>query len=179
MAVALTCACERAGPDRSAAPGPSASGSPVANTSSVASTAAVTTGKADSASPNQRSTWTGTYKSGIGSLYIPADWKNVRWSSVDTDKGIGDGTLTLEVDSATGGVQGTLEGALGPAIVAGVAVDGKLTATIVRKNPADRGFAGTLVGAIDKEHAVGTMNLASGEASAIRAATFSLAPSGH
>jgi hypothetical protein len=146
--------------------------------STVASTTTATIGKPDTRSPNQRSTWTGTYKSAIGSLYIPPDWKSVRWSSPDTERGVGDGTLTLEVDPATGGVLGTLEGALGPATVAGVAVDGKLTATIVRKNPSDRGFAGTLVGAIDQERATGTMNLSSGEASAIRAATFSLTPAG-
>jgi hypothetical protein len=126
-----------------------------------------------------RSTWTGTYKSAIGTLYIPADWKNVRWSSSSNEKGVGDGTLTLEVDATTGRVTGTIEGVLGPASVDGVALDGKLTATIVRKNASDRGFTGTLLGTLDRDHAAGTMNLSSGQADAIRTATFSLTPAAH
>jgi hypothetical protein len=166
-------ACDRSGGGHSPSPGASASESPAASApASVASTAST------AVAPGQRSTWTGSYKSAVGSLYIPADWKGVRWSSPDTEKGLGDGALALEVDAVTGRVQGTLDGALGPATVDGVASDGKLSATIMRKNPSDRGFAGTLVGTIDKEHATGTMNLSSGEASAIRTATFTLAPAG-
>jgi hypothetical protein len=72
-------------------------------------------------------------------------------------------------------VLGALEGPLGPAVVDGVFVDGKLAASIVRRNPSDRGFAGTLLGSIDHDRGAGTMNLSSAEASAVRVATFALA----
>jgi len=48
----------------------------------------------------------------------------------------------------------------------------------VRADPGDHGFAGTLVATIDEGHARGTMNVSLGEASAVRVATFDLAPSG-
>jgi hypothetical protein len=98
----------------------------------------------------------------------------VRWSGVDAAAGLGEGTMTLEIDAATGRVVGTVEGPLGPAIVDGVVLDGKLTASIVRKAPSDRGFSGTLLGSLDRDAAEGTMNLSSGEANAIRSATFTL-----
>jgi hypothetical protein len=120
-------------------------------------------------------TWSGTYKSEPGALYIPADWKNVHWSGSEGPIGTGEGTISLHVDGASGRVLGAVEGPLGPAIVDGVLVDGKLAATIARKNPLDRGFAGTLLGSIDNDRGTGTMKLSSAEANAVRVATFSLA----
>ena len=84
--------------------------------------------------------------------------------------------MTLDIDGATGRVLGTVEGPLGPAIVDGVVLDGKLTATILRKAPSDHGFSGTLLGSVARDTAEGSMNLSSAEASAIRSATFALSP---
>jgi hypothetical protein len=120
------------------------------------------------------SSWTGTYKSVAGTLYIPPDWKNVRWSGADSQAGLGEGTMTLEIDAATGRAVGTVEGPLGPAIVDGVVRDGKLTASIFRKVPSDHGFSGTLLGSVQRDVAEGSMNLSSAEATAIRSATFTL-----
>jgi hypothetical protein len=122
------------------------------------------------------SSWSGTYKSAAGSLYIPPDWKSVRWSGVDAQGGLGEGTMTIQIDAATGRVLGAVDGPLGPAIVDGVVFDGKLSASIVRKVPSDHGFSGTLLGSVDRDVATGSMSLSSAEANAIRSATFTLGP---
>ena len=73
-------------------------------------------------------------------------------------------------------MQGTVDGVLGPATVDGVAVDGKITATVAREDPADQGFTGTLSGRRGDATAQGTMNVAHADVSAVRNATFELAP---
>jgi hypothetical protein len=123
-------------------------------------------------------TWQGTYTSSAGVLYIPPDWKDVRWKVKETSVGLGEGTLEIQIDSTTGRVLGTLAGPLGPATIAGLALDGRLTATIARRDPDDEGFAGTLVGAIAHDRAEGTMKVALPTAGAIRSAAFSLSPDG-
>lgn len=173
LAAVAGLACDRSGSGGVPASRDAASNAPVA--SLAASTTAAPIPPRGAASPAV-SSWTGTYKSTTGTLYIPPDWKSVRWAGVDTQAGVGEGTMALDVDPATGRVLGTLDGPLGPAIVDGLALDGKVTASIIRKDPSDHGFAGTLVGAIEHERAAGSMNLSSAEAKAIRAATFALGP---
>jgi hypothetical protein len=51
-----------------------------------------------------------------------------------------------------------------------------VTATVARKNPEDRGFAGTLFGSMEGERLAGTLSVSTGEASSIRTADFALAP---
>jgi hypothetical protein len=122
--------------------------------------------------------WSGTYTSTAGTLYIPEDWKSVRWTVPDTPAGLGDGTLSLTVDSATGRVTGTLAGPLGPATLAGFTADGKITATVARQDASDRGFAGTLVGTLSGDRGEGEIHVSLAEVSAVRTATFSLSRDG-
>jgi hypothetical protein len=122
------------------------------------------------------SAWRGSYKSAAGALDFPPDWKNVHWSAKDDGAGIGEGIIALHIDPLTGRVLGTVEGPLGPAVLEGFAADGKLTASIARKDPADQGFQGTLVGAVGNDRAEGTLNVSPAEANAIRTATFMLVP---
>jgi hypothetical protein len=122
--------------------------------------------------------WRGSYKSTAGELFIPPDWKSVHWNVKETTAGIGEGSIALTVDAASGRVQGAMEGPLGPAIVDGLASDGKLTATIVRKDPTDKGFTGTLVASVGSDRAEGTMRVSLAEASAVRAVMFTLSPDG-
>jgi len=118
----------------------------------------------------------GTYKSEPATLYIPAtpDWKGVRWTVKETSEGIGDGPMTLTIDTATGRVGGALEGPLGPAVIDGFTHQGTLTATVARKDPSDQGFAGTLIAAVKSGHADGTMSLSLAQANALRQASFTL-----
>jgi hypothetical protein len=120
--------------------------------------------------------WRGSYKSTAAPLYIPPDWKGVHWNVKETNAGIGEGTIALTVDAASGRVQGALEGPLGPATVDGLASEGKLTATIARRDPTDKGFTGTLVAALGSNGGDGSMNVSLAEASAVRTATFTLSP---
>ena len=124
--------------------------------------------------------WAGSYKSEPGTLYVPTevangkDWKAVKWRGDLSNAGLGDGPMTLAVD-ATGRVSGSLEGPLGPALINGQLAEGKLTATITRKNPSDGGFVGTLVGSVEGDKVTGTLKLSQRAASVIRSATFSAA----
>jgi hypothetical protein len=120
----------------------------------------------------------GTYTSAAASLYIPPDWKDVHWKVKETSIGIGEGTIAIHVDPATGRVIGTLEGPLGAATLRGLAADGKLTANIARSDPSDEGFEGTLLGSLADEHAEGTMYVSLAAGNAIRTATFSMSPDG-
>ena len=86
--------------------------------------------------------------------------------------------MVLSIDSSNGRVLGSLEGPLGPAMIDGLVWDGKVTATVTRKEPGDKGFIGTLVGSINGDHAQGTMSLSLAEASAVRQATFALSRDG-
>jgi hypothetical protein len=120
--------------------------------------------------------WHGSYKSASGELYIPPDWKNVRWNVKESAAGLGDGAMSVSIDSASGRALGSLDGPLGPAVIDGFVSEGKLTATIARKDPADLGFTGTLVGVMQGDHSEGTMNVSLADANAIRRATFTLSP---
>lgn len=96
----------------------------------------------------------GTYEARVASFYVPEagdvtnykEWENTKWRGDDAGAGVGEGTLTLEVDTATGRVSGLLEGPLGPATLAGFVDGAKVTATLARRDPSDFGFMGTLVG---------------------------------
>ena len=126
-------------------------------------------------SPRMSGAWQGSYTSTAGPLYVPPGW-NVRWSGGDGSTGIGEGTLTMTIDSASRRIGGLVEGPLGPATLDGLATNETVAATIFRKIPGDYGFTGTLAGAIHDGRVEGTLRVSSGEASMIRTATFALAP---
>lgn len=117
--------------------------------------------------------WQGSYTSVAAGIALP---KDVRWRVPDSPAGLGDGTITLRVDSETGRVRGTVAGSLGPALLDGLATDGRLTATMARQDPTDHGFIGTLSADIDDGGARGTLNAAQADVSAVRTAAFQLAP---
>jgi len=117
--------------------------------------------------------WKGSYKSVAGTIVLP---KDVKWKVPDTPEGVGEGAIVLTVDRSTRRVQGRVDGVLGPAIIDGVSADGRITATVSRQDPADHGFTGTLSGEIADAGTSGTMNVALADVSAVRNATFELAP---
>jgi hypothetical protein len=108
-----------------------------------------------------------------GTIVLP---KDVKWKIPESAAGVGDGTIALTVDRATRRVQGKVDGVLGPATIEGVAIDGKITATVSREDPKDHGFTGTLSGDVGDTATRGTMNLALADVSAVRNATFELSP---
>jgi len=156
-------------------PAAAASASP-----SIASSSASAAASASAApkSPAASRSWRGTYKSAASTLTAASDGKKTHWSDSQSTTGIGDGALALTIDGATGQVNGTVEGPLGPATVDGMVTDGKLAATLRRKDPTDQGFTGTVLGSTASDHVEGTMNVSLGLAGALRTATFTLTPSG-
>jgi len=117
--------------------------------------------------------WRGTYHSESATIFVPPEWKGVHWVVPSTSAGLGDGAIELEVRGER--VLGAIDGPLGPASVDGVVSGTMITATVLRRDPADRGYSGTLVATISGDGATGTMNLSLAEASAVRTATFSVA----
>ncbi len=164
VAIFLASACSKGSGGESTASPPSASAS-----ASVAPPAAA----APAASAAGPSGWKGGYKSVPGTIVLP---KDVKWKVPETTDGVGEGTIALTVDRATRRVQGKVDGVLGPATIDGMAVDGKITATVSRQDPTDHGFTGTLSGEMGDAGTSGTMNVALADVSAVRNATFELAP---
>jgi hypothetical protein len=118
----------------------------------------------------------GKYTLKPSTLYIPEDkdWKGVKFKNDET-KHVGEGDLTIDID-ASGRVSGSSEGgAMGAAIVEGSRDGADVTATIRRKDPADEGLMGTLVGKIAGDKLEGTMRLSDANASSVREASFSIA----
>jgi hypothetical protein len=162
VAIVLVGACAK---------GSTAEGPPTpSGTASEAPPAAAPAPPASAAGP---SAWKGGYKSVPGTIVLP---KDVKWKIPETTEGVGEGTIALTVDRATRRVQGKVDGALGPATIDGMAVDGKITATVSREDPTDHGFTGTLSGEMGDAGTSGTMNVALADVSAVRNATFELAP---
>jgi hypothetical protein len=159
-----------------------ADASPTAVASAQPSAAAASADTADAAmkalAPSgAASSWRGSYVSQPGSLYVPVDWKNVRWSVPDSSSGLGEGTIRLTLEAA-GRIHGVVDGPLGPAVLAGFADDGGVTAAVRREHPEDRGFEGVLVGAVRGARVEGTMRVSPAQADAIRVATFVLTADG-
>jgi hypothetical protein len=179
-------ACGKPSAGTSATPSASAPGSAsapaVANSASTSAMATATSSGTAAASasgaPGSTATagaWKGTYKSAAATLTVPPIWQKVPWQDTKSTAGLGEGTMSLTVD-ASGRVSGLLEGPLGPAVIEGASSDGKIAASIRRKDPKDRGFTGTLLAAAAGDKVEGTMNVSLGEAAALRTATFTLSP---
>jgi hypothetical protein len=123
--------------------------------------------------------WSGKYASEAGSLYVVdgGEWAGLKWRGDDASTGLGEGVLALTLDGQTHRVAGTGSGVLGDIVLVG-GVDGKtLMASVLRKDPLDRGLTGTAVGTIDGDRIDGTMRLSLADARVIRNAKFTLARS--
>jgi hypothetical protein len=173
-ALLLASACASGCAKGSAGESPPSSSSASASVSATGSTV-TSPGPplATAARPAGPTGWKGGYKSVPGTIVLP---KDVSWKIPETAAGVGEGTIALTVDPATGRLQGKIDGVLGPATVDGLASDGTIAATVSRVDPADHGFTGTLTGDVGDAGARGTMNLALADVSAVRNATFELSP---
>jgi hypothetical protein len=160
-------------------PGESASATTSATPTPAASSAApATSAPAAGAAAAGATSWHGTYKSAPGTMTVAPAWKKGHWSNAPSGAGLGDGPITLAIDGATRRVTGTVDGPLGTATIDGVADEGKLTASVARKDPSDRGFTGTLMATVAADKIEGTMNVVPGQAGELRTVTFTLSPAG-
>ena len=126
-----------------------------------------------SAAPDGTREWKGTYKSTPGTIVLP---KDVKWKVRETTAGVGEGTLALAVDRATGPRPREVDGVLGPATVDGVAATARLRRRSSRQDPPTTASPGTLSGDLGDAATPGTMNVALADVSAVRNATFELLP---
>jgi hypothetical protein len=128
--------------------------------------------------PSAVSTWTGKYTSEPGSLYVVdgGAWAEVKWRGDDAGLGLGDGSMTLTVNSTTHDVHGTADGAIGSVVIVGSISENSVTASVLRKDPADQGLTGTVVAKVTGEALTGTMRLSVANARVIREVKFSLSP---
>ncbi|MGO9839100.1 MAG: hypothetical protein ACLP1X_33370 [Polyangiaceae bacterium] len=161
------CACGRGHTDPGAGAAPTIDAALLAIATASPTPASAATGNSSPVA------WRGTYKSVSNTLYVPPELK-VSWKPSETTSGIGEGTISMTVDPSTGRVRGELAGPLGPASLVGLTLDGKLTASISRKDPTDHGFAGTMIGTLGPDKGDGTMNVSLAEGGALRSATFVL-----
>jgi hypothetical protein len=130
----------------------------------------------EAAAPTSVETWTGSYDSQPGSLYVydGGEWAGVTWRGDEAGTAIGSGTLTLAVNKKSGEVQGTADGAIGSVVLVGSIASDKVTATVARKDPSDRGLTGTLFGTLAGTTLSGSMRLSAPDARVIRDAKFTL-----
>jgi len=120
--------------------------------------------------------WTGTYKSGAAPFYVPdgGEWSGYKWRGDDGGDGLGEGSLSIAI-AGSHAVTGEASGAIGDALIVGVATDDQLTASVRRKDPADHGLTGTLVATKSAADRLdGTMRLSFGDAHVLREVAFSL-----
>ncbi|HEY1696451.1 MAG TPA: hypothetical protein VGG39_30020 [Polyangiaceae bacterium] len=176
VALLALAACSKSSGD--VAPAAAGSAPAAASASSAAAAPSSSAAAASSGGAAASSSWAGSYKSAAASISVPPEWKKVHWSDTKSTEGIGDGAMALAIDGATGHVTGTLEGPLGPATLDGASADGTVSATLVRKDPGDHGFGGTLLATVTGDKLEGTMNLSLGTGGVVRTATFSLARGG-
>ncbi len=118
----------------------------------------------------------GSYKTSPGAVAVGSAFPKARWASAESSAGVGEGKIAMVIDEATGRVHGTMDGAVGAAVLDGVLAGHELTTSVRRKDPTDRGLTGTLSGSWTDGRVAGTLSLASAEGGLVRTGTFSLAP---
>jgi len=97
----------------------------------------------------------------------------VKFRGEDASVGIGEGTLTINVEMPSGRVDGTCDGALGALLVRGVMTEDSFRAQLAPKDPSD-GFTGTAIGARQGDTVKGEIHLSTSTGNVIRDATFSI-----
>jgi hypothetical protein len=103
----------------------------------------------------------------------------VTWRGDDAGDGLGEGNLSVTIDRKTGAVHGAADGPIGDTLLVGAMQGETLTASVVRKDPLDRGLTGTAVAKSSGDSVTGTMRLSVANARVVREATFTLAREKH
>lgn len=120
--------------------------------------------------------WSGTYASAAGSLYVPdaPEFKGSTFRGEDAGDGLGDGTLSFEVDPLTHGLAGEVHGALGDLVLFGAVQEDVYSFTVRPKDASGMGFSGTGRASPKGTEIAGTLRVSKATANIIREATFSL-----
>lgn len=162
------------------APAPSAS-APVPVASSVTSASSAPAPASASAAPqvsaDRAVAWKGTYTAEPVKLKTPDKVKDLTWQNDDKTKLVGDGTLELQLDQATGHVRGEGDGALGKLLLSGMYDGRELRATLLPHDPtAADAMTGTLMGELKNDVIQGTIRASDSKGVSVREASFQLHP---
>lgn len=159
--------------------GAGGAGSAAAPVASASSSGEVPEGGPPKTGASALETWSGKYASEPGSLYVVdgGAWAEVKWRGDEAGVGLGDGNLTLLVNRQTHEVRGNADGAIGGVVLVGSIADETITASVLRREPLDRGFTGTAVAKVSAGAITGSMRLSVANARVIREVKFTLAPS--
>lgn len=171
VALALaSVACKKSDPDGPAPQG-SASTAPAAPSASASAASASEAGAPSAKAPGTASSFSGKYTAeAVTTIAVP---EGAKWKGEEGTEGTGEGTLTLEA-AADGRVTGTVEGPLGPALVEGLLEGDSLTASFRRKDPADNGFYGTILGKVAGDKVEGSVAASRGNAGLVRTGKLTL-----
>jgi hypothetical protein len=120
--------------------------------------------------------WSGKYVSAAGSVYVfdGGEYAGVNWRGDEAGTGLGEGTVSLSVDRKLGLVRGAAGGPIGDVVLTGAISGDTITASVLRKDPLDRGFTGTAVVKAEGDRLVGTMRLSVANARVVREASVTL-----
>lgn len=163
-------ACKKSDPEGPAPQG-SASTAPAAPSSSASSATASEAGAPSAKATGTASSFSGKYTTeAVTAIAVP---EGTKWKGEEGTEGTGEGTLTLEA-AADGRVTGTVEGPLGPALVEGLLEGDSLTASFRRKDPADNGFYGTILGKVAGDKVEGSVAASRGNAGLVRTGKLTL-----
>lgn len=138
-----------------------------------AASAATDAGAPGEVIAGKAASYAGKYTVAPATMYVPAakDWSSVKFKNEES-KHVGEGTFTFTVDPS-GRLAGASEGGpLGSAILEGILEGPHVAATIRRKDAADEGLWGTLVGKVSGDAIEGTMKLSEWNAAVVREAKF-------
>ena len=162
-------ACDKDKEKQDAPPSPIPSAAPQGSAADPAASASA-------ANTTRPLSFEGKYTAAAGSLYVPdaADYAGFKFRGEDASIALGEGTLSLTIDPASGVVTGTGDGALGPIVLSGSRSGDVLTFSFWRKDPADQGASGTGQGTVSGDTIEGTIRAAAGTANVIREAPFTL-----
>ncbi|MCC6522076.1 MAG: hypothetical protein IT373_05395 [Polyangiaceae bacterium] len=148
----------------------SASGSPSGTASGTASAEAVAPAVPEAGA------WHGTYQAEKDTVFVPEKVPyHGAWAKDDGKQAVGPGKVELTV-APDGQVTGTASGALGDQVIRGVVEGGALRLGLTAKDPRDpAAMSGILTGSLKGDKLVGTLQVASADASLVRQAPVELA----
>jgi hypothetical protein len=118
-------------------------------------------------------TFTGTYTSTAGTLYVPdaEAWSHLKFRGDDAGA-LGEGTITFTVEADGGAVTGSLRGPLGPATLSGVADGSSLSFHVSPQGGDELSLSGTGTALLDGGAATGELHVSSWRGNVLREATF-------
>ena len=172
---ALTLACGETDVTASSADATTAATATASGRQTSSAQTAATSSSAAPARPKStlQGTWTATFKSELAKVTLEPGVSDKAWASDKGDAAVGEGTIELTI-AESGLVKGTLKGALGELLIAGMAEGDVVNGTFTAERPEPATFSGTIELANKAGVLEGELRASSGDAKLVRRGTLSL-----